>query len=84
MVILYVIALALAFPAGYLLAYLARDELKAGKRWFMLLAVLSLISSIVLSFTDFSLKFPAVLTLFFIAIISLMALWKSSDKKWTK
>jgi len=84
MVILYIIILLLAFPTGYLLAYLARDELIAGKKWFLLLALASLISSIALSFMNFSFKFPSILALFFIIMISLMAIWKSHDKKWTK
>ena len=84
MVILYIIILLLAFPAGYLLAYLARDELKAGKKWFMLLALASLVSSVILSFTDFSFKLPAILSLFFIVVIALMALWKSHDKRFVK
>ncbi len=84
MVILFIIILLLAFPAGYLLAYLARDELVAGRKWFMLLVLVSLISSVVLSFTEFSFKFPSILSLFFIVIISLMAVWKSQDKKWVK
>jgi len=84
MMILYIIILVLAFPAGYLLAYLARDELIAGRKWFMLLAVLSLVFSVILSLTNFSFKFPSILSLFFIVIISLMAMWKSHDKKWVK
>lgn len=37
------IILALAVPAGFLIAYLAKDELKKGRKWFKALAILSLI-----------------------------------------
>ncbi len=84
MVILYILILLSAFLAGYLLAWLARDELVPGRKWFITLAGTSLFSSVVLSLTDFSLKFPSILTLFFFIIISLMAVWKSYDKKFTK
>lgn len=84
--ILYVIILLAAFPVGYLLAWLARDELQSWKKRYILLAVLAVIVAIPVSFIPLlaSVKLPVVLTLFFIAIISLMAVWKSHDKKWTK
>ncbi len=84
MVIIYIIVLLAAFLVGYLLAWLAREELVPGRKWFILLAVSSLIGAVVVSLIDFSFKFPSVLTLFFLIIISLMAVWKSYDQKWTK
>ena len=80
--LLYVLILLLAFPVGYLLAWLARDELVKGRMWFALLAVASLIAIVIVSVTTFLLKFIIILTLFFIIIISLVAIWKSYDKKW--
>lgn len=82
--LLYTLILLAGFPAGYLLAWLCRDELKAGKKWFFMLAVVCLVMAVVLSFTQFAFKFISILSLFFIIIISLMALWKSYDKKWVK
>ena len=84
--ILYVAILVAAFPVGYLLAWLARDELVSWKKWYILLDVISVVLTIPVAFISaLSLvKLPVVLTLFFIAIISLMAVWKSHDKKWTK
>ena len=84
MVIWYVIILLLALPIGYLLAWLARDELIAGRKWFLLLFLASIASIAALIFVDFSVKLPSILTLGFLAVISLMAIWKSADKKWTK
>lgn len=82
--LLYALILLCAFPTGYFLAWLARDELVTGRMWFSLLAAASLIAAVVLSLTNFSLKFLSILTLFFIIIISLVAVWKSYDKKWVK
>jgi len=82
--LIYALILLAGFPAGYLLAWLARDELVAGRKWFFILAAVSLISAIIISFTGFYLKFPVILALFFIIIISLVAVWKSYDKRWVK
>lgn len=82
--LLYTLILLAGFPAGYLLAYLCRDELVAGRRWFIMLSIISLISAVIISFTGFYLKFSAILALFFIIIISLIAVWKSYNRKWVK
>jgi len=82
--LLYALILLAGFPAGYLLAWLCRDELVAGKKWFFLLAVVSLVGAVVLSFISFAFKFISILTLFFIIIISLVAVWKSHDRWWVK
>lgn len=72
------IVLFLAIPAGYLIAWLARDELADGRMWFRALVGLTIVSGGVLLFFHK----PASLALFFIAILSLIALIKSHDKKW--
>lgn len=82
--LLYTLILLAGFPAGYLLAYLCRDELVAGRKWFIMLSIVSLISAVIISFTGFYLKFSVILALFFIIIISLIAVWKSYNKKWVK
>lgn len=38
-----IIILALAFPVGYLIAWLGSDELKDGKKWFRVLIIGSLL-----------------------------------------
>lgn len=80
----YILILLAGFPAGYLLAWLAKDELVAGRKWFLSLAIVSLISAITVSFIGFYFKVPAILSLFFIIIISFLAVWKSYDKKFVK
>ncbi|MEK7070406.1 MAG: hypothetical protein AAB966_01230 [Patescibacteria group bacterium] len=74
------IALLCAFPAGYIIAWTARDELVSGKKWFWVLIIASFICAIV--FYIFRREY-LVLTSAFIAIVSGISLWKSNDKRWT-
>ena len=81
--LVYILILSVAFPAGYLVAYLARDELAAGRRYFISVAIASIIAIIPASFL-FQEKIPVILTLFFIAIMSLISTFKSYDNRWTR
>ena len=81
--LLYVLILVLAFPTGYLLAWLAKDELVDGRKWFILIAIISVIAQIPVALLVET-KLPAILTLLFLSIISLVAVWKSYDKKWVR
>ncbi len=73
--------LALALPSGYLIAWLARDELLAGQAWFWLI----LLSSLILTgiFYTFSLKYLW-LSCLFIAVVSAISIVKSYDTRWTE
>jgi len=75
-----ILVLILAFPAGYLLAYLCRDELVTGRKWFRLLALISGWVGVFFLFFNFTIAF----SLFFIAIVSLISYEKSKDRKWVK
>lgn len=75
------IILVLAIPSGYLIAWLARDELIAGRIWFKVLIGISLICAGVFLFFG---KSYMALTVIFIAIVSGISLIKSYDKKWTR
>jgi ABC-type Fe3+ transport system permease subunit len=79
--IIEIILLVLAFPAGFLIAWMARDELIDGKKWFRALVIASLALGALFWMLGFS---YVSLTLGFIAIVSFVSLLKSSDKKWTK
>jgi hypothetical protein len=48
--LIYILILLCGFPAGYFIAWLARDELAESRKWFFILAVLSAISIIPLIF----------------------------------
>lgn len=75
------IILVLAIPSGYLIAWLARDELIAGRMWFKVLIGISLICAGIFFFFDRS---YIALTVIFIAIASGISLMNSYDKKWTR
>lgn len=79
---LLIIIIASAFPAGYLLAYLCKDELKAGRKWFRLIAILSVI--LLFFFVVFMNKIEITGTLAYLCVVSLISFYKSNDRKFTK
>ena len=68
-------------PAGFILAWLARDELVSGRKWFKILAAACLIAALIVAFFNIEAKFTIILTLFYITIVSLISAWKSYDFK---
>ena len=80
MLIEFVILL-LAIPVGYLIVWMARDELVQGRKWFVSI----IIASIVLGLGACLFGVQEIgWALGFIAIVSLISFLKSSDKKWVK
>ena len=79
--IVEIIILALAVPAGFLLAYWANDELVSGSGWFRLIMGLCLILGEVFTFLE---NWTIVLTLGFILIATLISYWRSFDKNWIR
>jgi len=76
-----IILLLLAFPAGYLIARLAADELAAGRKWFI--AIICLFSAVGLYYVING-RHYVTLTSLFIIIISAVSLIKIKDSKFTK
>ncbi len=72
------IIILLSIPVGFLIAWLARDELIEGFFYMKLLFALSLILVIASSFYDEVLT----KTMGFISIVSFISLMKSFDNKW--
>lgn len=79
--ILEIIILLLAIPTGFLIAWLTRDELISGKKWFRVLIILSILVGIWFWLIG---KTYVSWAAGFILIVSLIALIKSEDKKWVK
>lgn len=79
--VLIILLIVLAFPVGLLIAWMARDELKDGRKWFKVLIIISVILGIILLAIK---KYAEALTLLFIIIFTGISLWKSYDKKWIK
>ena len=75
------LVLLLAIPAGFLISWLARDELIIGRKWF---------KSVIIVFSVFAGWMALIgrnaeaLTALFFVIVSFISYYKSSDKKWTK
>ena len=76
-----IIILLLGIPVGYLIAWLARDELVLGRRWFKILIILSFLVGITSYFLD---SIYITLTMVFIIIVSFISLIKSRDKRWIR
>lgn len=68
-----------AFPIGYFLAYLTRDEILKRRNWLISLAIIAFILSVIFNFIKVDVVVK--LTLIYISIVSLMCVFKSYDKK---
>jgi len=76
--ILEIIILILAIPAGYLIAYWARDELVQGKKWFKALIILATLAGI----WSYLIGEEAIVwTAGFILISTFVSVFKAEDKK---
>jgi len=74
--ILQIIILVLAIPMGFLIAWMAKDELIVGRKYFRILVILGIIGLI--GFWIYGFKEIA-LTCGFIGIVSLVSYVKSFD-----
>lgn len=78
--ILNIVVILLAIPVGYLIAYLCKDELVAGRRYFRGLVI----AGFVLGVTFYLFGYSVIaLTCFFIVIVSFISYIKGNDKTWT-
>ncbi len=75
-----VITLILSIPAGYWIAWLCRDELIDGRKWFRLVIVVSILLTVIFFLLG---NYSVALTMSFIFIVTLISLMKSFDKSWT-
>ena len=71
--IFIVLILLTAIPAGFLLAWLTKEELKDGKKWFKLIIAVSLAGSIAFLFLKNEI---VTLTLVYMAIVSYISMRK--------
>ncbi len=82
---LFILVMLSSFPVGYLLAYLCREELVAGRKWFKLIAVISIVLIFVfMLLIQVDNWLAIVLTLVYLAIISLVGLKLSYRKGFAK
>jgi len=76
--ILSLIILLLAVPIGFLIAWLARDELIQGRVWFQALIAVALILAVVFFYRG---EQVIVYSCAFISIVALISYLKSFDKR---
>lgn len=79
--IIEIIVLLLSVPVGYLIAYLANDELVKGRKWFRILMILSVIVG---GWFALQRNYTIVLTAGFVLIVTFISYWKSYDGVWTR
>jgi len=79
--ILNAIVLILAIPVGFLIAYLCRDELIQGRKWFQSIIVLCFLGAICFFIIG---NQVVVFSFAFLAIVAFISMLKSNDKKWIK
>ncbi|MBS3089654.1 hypothetical protein J4461_02100 [Candidatus Pacearchaeota archaeon] len=76
-----ILILILAIPTGILLAWAARDELVAGRKWFRITFIIFILGSLILYIIN---RYAEAMTLMFVSILSIIAYTKSFSKSWTK
>jgi hypothetical protein len=79
--ILKIFILLLAIPTGFLIAWLSRDELVSGRKYFRILMIVSILGTIWFWLSGMS---YISWTLAFVFVVGLVSLIKSEDKKWIK
>lgn len=78
---LEVILLLLSIPTGFLIAWLARDELVSGRKWIRTLGAVSIIVALAgLLYEQHAWTY----TCFFILMVCVISLWKSHNPAWAK
>ncbi|MFA5856014.1 MAG: hypothetical protein WC867_01550 [Candidatus Pacearchaeota archaeon] len=79
-IILYLLGLALSYPAGLFLYKLCNDEITKWRFRLNLLSLFSIILAILLYFSNFNYKIPVILGLFFIILTNITIIIKSYEK----
>jgi len=77
--IVEIIILILAIPIGLLIAYLTRDELLEGRKWFKIIMILGVVGMVWFLLTGVS---YLAYTFGFVTILAFVSFIKSKDKKW--
>ena len=75
--ILYILILLSGFPVGFYLSKICKDEIKNWRGRLIGLGAVCLASAIGISFSNFVYKFPVIMSLFFMIIVSLVIIYRS-------
>jgi hypothetical protein len=81
-ILLYILVFATFFPLGIFMSKLCADELVKDRKYFFLMACLSLILALILFFIYFK---PAIIfSLLYLSLVLAVMIRKSRDKKFVK
>lgn len=78
-IILDILVMLTSLPAGYFLAWLCKDELVDGRKWFRI--IFACLFSILVFILIFYRNLNTILTLVYMILVVLLALLKGRDKK---
>ena len=79
--LLEILILICAVPAGYLISYLTKEELVAGRKWFVAIIIISFLTGLLFFMAK---NYVITWTAGFVIIATFISLIKGYDKKWTK
>ncbi len=79
--LLLAVVLLTSIPVGFLIAWMSRDELKAGRKWFFALTTISFLLAIIFYFFK---NITLALTMIYIFVVSLISYIKSFSASWTR
>lgn len=74
MIMIEIVLLLLAIPAGLVISHLAKDELKSGEKWLLLLVVICVFFALIFYFAE---NYAASWTSGFALIVGAVSLYKS-------
>jgi len=81
-ILLNIFILLTAVPAGYFLAWLCKDELVDGRKWFKI--ILYCLFVILIGVLIFYRSLNVILAVVYMIIVTFIALWKGKDKKFLR
>ena len=79
--LIYILILIAGVPAGLVLTKLCRDEIRNWRKRLWIISIICLILAFIILFLDFEYKIPAIITLIFILITSMVIIWRSHRHK---
>lgn len=79
--LLEIIILLCAIPVGYLISYLANDELVSGRNWFAAIIIIAFLIGVWFFLAK---NYAITWTAGFVIIVTFISYLKSFDKKWTR
>ena len=77
-----ILILLTAIPAGLLLAWLCKEELVPGRKWFFI--ILYSLAIVMVVFLVYYINLSIILSLIYMIIVTIISIWKSKDKKFLR